>query len=117
MEVDNPEPTSGRGRYSNNPEKSAGAEAVRDGAPLVTFKPQLTDPPGGKKQLQAGGLLRGEASVTSADMFAQVSAARAPVRKVRAQPFKPEKGQLKIQPRCVVHRGAAPRWGPCNQHD
>ena len=33
--IDNPEPTSGRGRQSKNEETAGGAQAVRDGKPLV----------------------------------------------------------------------------------
>ena len=96
MSVDNPEPTSGRGRVSENREKTAGAEAVRDGNPLVKFVPQIHEAEEKQSKVMA--------DISSADMFAGSTVARAPKQKVRAKPFIPKKDSIKIKPRKYGHQ-------------
>ena len=92
MGVENPEPTSGRGRVLKNNEKTAGAEAVRDGAPLVKFRPEVSE-----DQRKVGKTVK--ARVSSADMYSRNTVACAPKTKIKAQPYAPKKEELKIAPR------------------
>ena len=65
---------------------------MRDGAPLVTFKPELSE--GHRKVGKTVSTV-----VSSADMYSASAVADVPTVKVKAQPYAPKKEELKIAPR------------------
>eukprot|EP01051_Picozoa_sp_SAG22_P023539 SAG22_NODE_6118_length_896_cov_1.148055_2_plen_162_part_01 len=88
MSVDNPEPTSGRGRMTKPVDKSGGAEATRmdkggKPVPITKFEPELD------QEL----LTRGKKAVAT-EVRTENSAARPPKVPQRAQPYKVDKAQL-----------------------
>lgn len=92
--VHNPEPTSGRGRQSQNEETAGGAQAVRDGKPLVKYKPELVSTT--EKQL---GQRVVETRVHDNDLNAENPAAKPPKVPVKAKPYLAKADELGIKPR------------------
>lgn len=92
--IDNPEPTSGRGRQSKNEETAGGAQAVRDGKPLVKYKPELVS-----KTEKVLGQRVVEARVQDNDLNAENPAAKPPKVPVKAKPYLAKADELGIKPR------------------
>ena len=92
--VNNPEPTSGRGRQSKNEETAGGAQAVRDGKPLVKYKPELVS-----KTEKVLGQRTVETRIQENDLNAENPAAKPPKVPVKAKPYLAKADELGIKPR------------------
>ena len=93
MGVDNPEPTSGRGRQSKNEDCGGGAEAVRGGAPLVKYKPRLVS-----EDEKVLGQKNVDTQIQGADINDQNPAAKPPKVPVKASLYLPKSDDLDIKP-------------------
>lgn len=94
LAVHNPEPTSGRGRQSKNENVGNGAEAVRDGKPVVKYKPELVS-----KTEKVLGQRTVETHIQDNDLNSANPAAKPPKVPIKAKPYLAKADELGIKPR------------------